>query len=153
MHDKMLGSFTYCLEVRGSCPGCRACGDDPNMWPDVARTARTCGPFSPHVWSARPGDGPDMWLGRPGHVARTARTCGPDMWTGRPGHVARTARTCGPDSMEERGSCPCCPGWVLCGRCSNPFVRFKGVGGFGWLMSEKMFGASMAVYGSGGVDG
>ena len=34
---------------------------------------------------------------------------------------------------------PGCPGWVLCGRCR--------VGGFGWLMFEEVFGASMALYG------
>ena len=27
--------------------------------------------------------------------------------------------------------CPGCPGWVLCGKCRSPFVRFKGVGVFG----------------------
>ena len=32
-----------------------------------------------------------------------------------------------------------CPGWVLCGKCR--------VGGFGWLMFEEVFGASMALYG------
>ena len=34
---------------------------------------------------------------------------------------------------------PGCPGWVLCGRCR--------VGGFGWLMSEKMLGVFLASYG------
>ena len=30
----------------------------------------------------------------------------------------------------------------------EPFVRFKGVGGgFGWLMFDEVFGASMALYG------
>ena len=41
---------------------------------------------------------------------------------------------------------PGCPGWVLCGKCRSPFVRFDGVGGFGWLMFE-VFGAFMALYG------
>ena len=53
-----------------------------------------------------------------------------------------------------------CPGWVLCGKCRSPFVRFNGAGGFGWLMFE-VFGAFMAPYGFdffalrglGGVDG
>ena len=48
--------------------------------------------------------------------------------------------------MEVRGSCPGCPGWVLCGKGRSPFVRFKGVGGLGWLMFEEMFGASMDLY-------
>ena len=51
--------------------------------------------------------------------------------------------------LEVRGSCPgCrgCPGWVLYGKCRSPFVRFKGVGGFGWLMFEEVFGAFMAMY-------
>ena len=42
-------------------------------------------------------DGPDMWPGRPGHVARTGRTGGPDgpdMWPGQPGHVG------GPDGPD-----------------------------------------------------
>ena len=42
--------------------------------------------------------------------------------------------------------CPSCPGWVLCGKCRNPFVRFKRVGGSGWLIVE-VFGAIMAIYG------
>ena len=41
--------------------------------------------------------------------------------------------------------CPGCPGWVLCGKCRSPFVRFKWVGGFGWLMFEKVFEAIMAL--------
>ena len=51
--------------------------------------------------------------------------------------------------LGVRGSspgCPGCPGWVLCGKCRSPFVRFKGVGGFGWLLLE-VFGAFMALYG------
>ena len=114
--------------------------------------ARTCGPH-----------GPDMWPGQPGHAARTARTCGPrtcgpdgrdmwprtartrgpdgpDTWPGRPGHVARTARTCGPDSpdMWPDGRSPGCPGWVLRGK--------RRVGGFGWLLKEDVFGASMVFF-------
>ena len=78
-----------------------------------------------------------MW---PEHVARTAKTCGPD----------KTARTGGPDSPDMW---PDGTGWVLRGRCR--------VGGFGWLMFEEVFGASMvffafdflALMGWGGVDG
>ena len=54
--------------------------------------------------------GPDMWpgRGRPGHVARTARTCVARARTCGPArHVARTARTrpgrtrtCGPDGPD-----------------------------------------------------
>ena len=37
------------------------------------------------------------------------------------------------------------PGWGLCCKCSSPYVRFKGVGGFGLLMFEEVLGAFMAL--------
>ena len=102
--------------------------------------ARTCGPH-----------GPDMWPGQPGRVARTRGPDGPDMWPERPGHAARTARTCGPTAGVR--AVRAFLGWVLRGKCT--------VGGFGWLMFEEVFGASMALFafdflalrGWGGVDG
>ena len=32
------------------------------------------------------------------------------------------------EMLGSRGSCPGCPGWVLCGKCRRPFRGFEGGG-------------------------
>ena len=125
-------------------------------------------------------DSPGMWPGRPGHVARTARTCGPDgadmwsggpdspdMWPGRLGHVARTARTCGPDGPDAApimasarvDMFPLAGGGGFDGcrlkkwKELSLFFFFRGVGGGGrlrWLMYEEMLGSFILSFGSPG---